>query len=309
MMNPWQRQRSLSVMKFCMMMLMVMVRRLLGGGEPVLEEMKHKKTNSFNQKFVKRFDHLVKYVNAHGDFHVIRKYVTVDGHFLGNWVHNQRKKYKAGMLSASRIDMITTLHFEFMMQRNFVGAKLTVTVAIFEIFKYQKEHGNIEVPRKSPFKQLHHWIFPTEAKKIIKEGEGNPQFTMPPLKSLNKLGLMKLRTQFKLKDTPTTPKATKKKTTEAPPKAKATVVQNVSVDPPKNKKKSVAAQTKDKAPNAVKVAAQTKAKAPNVAKVLQHKNPPKNKVSSPPTHTSPSRTKASLPMATSHEGVSFHFVL
>jgi hypothetical protein len=50
---------------------------------------------------------------------------------------------------------------------------------------------------------------------------------MPHLKSFNKLGLITLPTQFKLKDAPTTPKALKKKMAKAPPKAKATVVPKV----------------------------------------------------------------------------------
>jgi hypothetical protein len=114
-------------------------------------------------------------------------------------------------------------------------------------FLSTKNNGNIEVPRKDPYTQLHHWIVhaKTEAKKSINEGERNPQFTMPHLESLNKLGLIKLPTQFKLEDTPTTPNATKKKKAKAPPKAKATIAPHVSVAPPKNKK-SVAAQTKGK---------------------------------------------------------------
>jgi hypothetical protein len=59
------------------------------------------------------------------------------------------------------------------------------------------------------------------SKKIIEEGNGNPNFTLPNLKLLNKLGIIKLRTNFKLKKT-TTPKAAKKKeTTQVPRKANA----------------------------------------------------------------------------------------
>jgi hypothetical protein len=44
---------------------------------------------------------------------------------------------------------------------------------------------------------------------------------MPHLESLNKLGLIDFPTKFKLKDKPTTPKATKNKKANAPLKAKA----------------------------------------------------------------------------------------
>jgi hypothetical protein len=178
------------------------------------------------------------------------------------------------------------------MQRNVVGDKVTVAVAISQIFKYQQEHGNIKVPKKDPYKQLHCWIVhaKTVSKKIIKEEEGNPQFTMPHLKSLNKLGLANLSTQFKFKDKPTTPKATKKKTVKAPPKAKAPFVAKFLVAPPKKKKKSVAAQTKA------------------AAIFLQPKDPPKKKkVPSPPTRTSPRRPPISI--TTPHrEGSSFHSI-
>jgi hypothetical protein len=49
--------------------------------------------------------------------------------------------------------MLATLHFEFMMHRNGVS-KLTVPLAISQTFKYKKEHGNIELPRKDPYKRI-----------------------------------------------------------------------------------------------------------------------------------------------------------
>jgi hypothetical protein len=111
------------------------------------------------------------------------------------------------------------------MQPNVVRAKFTVPIAISKIFKYKKENGNIYIPNKEPYKQLHRWITHTKnaSKKIIQEGNGNPNFTLPNLKLLNELGIIKLPTNFKLKET-STPKATKKKEmknkmTKVPPKA------------------------------------------------------------------------------------------
>jgi hypothetical protein len=90
---------------------------------------------------VKRFDHLVKYFNAHDDCNVVQKYGTTDGHHLGNWVRDQRKKYKSRIFLSSPINMLTTLNFEFTMQRNVIGNKLTFSVAIYQTFKYK----NMEV--------------------------------------------------------------------------------------------------------------------------------------------------------------------
>jgi hypothetical protein len=110
------------------------------GGESVMEETKmggrkHKKSNQFDNTFVTRLADLFKYYNAYGDSNVHRKDVTTDGHHVGNWARDQRKKYKSGTFSDSRINIITPLNFEITKQRNGVGNKYTVPVAIAKIFK------------------------------------------------------------------------------------------------------------------------------------------------------------------------------
>jgi hypothetical protein len=140
-------------------------------------------------------------------------------------VHDQRNKFKRGQLSDDRINLLSDLQFEFSTQPKVV--KLTVPVAISKIFKYKKENGNISIPNKEPYKQLYHWITHANnaSKKIIQEGNGNPNFTLPNLKLLNELGIIKLPTTFKLKETATSmsakKKETKKKKTQVPPTAKA----------------------------------------------------------------------------------------
>jgi hypothetical protein len=63
------------------------------------------------------------------------------------------------------------------------------------------------------------------SKKIIEQGSGNPNFTLPNLKLLNEGGIIQLPSNFKLKKTTTTTKSAKKKkkkkTTKVPSKAKA----------------------------------------------------------------------------------------
>jgi hypothetical protein len=186
------------------------------------------------------------------------------------------------------------------MQPYVVGAKLTVIMAISQIFKYERDHGTVEIPKKDSYRQLHHWILnaKTTAKKNIKEGKRNPEFIMPLLRLLNKLGLIQLTPPFKFKDTPTTPKATKKKkTVKAPLKGKAIVTRSVAL---LTKKKSLAAQTKSKAATIVKAEAQTKANAQPKAT--------SKKLPSQPTRMSPCRTKA-LQMYPHCEGTSFHSVI
>jgi hypothetical protein len=148
-------------------------------------------------------------------------------------------------LSDDRINLLSDLLFYFLLQANGVGAKLTVSVAISNIFKYRKEHGNIYIPNKEPHKQLRRWITHAKdaSKKIIEQGNGNPNFTLPNLKLLNELGIIKLPSTFKLKET-TTPQAarkkeTKKKMIKVLPKAKAqgarATVSRVSVVAPKKR--------------------------------------------------------------------------
>jgi hypothetical protein len=67
----------------------------------------------------------------------------VEGRRLGNWVHEQRKKFKTGQLSDDRINLIYDPLFDFLLQENVVGAKLTVPVAISNILKYKKEHTHV----------------------------------------------------------------------------------------------------------------------------------------------------------------------
>jgi hypothetical protein len=109
------------------------------GGEPVMEETKlgghnHKKFNSLDKRCVEILAYLVKYIAAHVDYYVRRSFVTADGHHLGNWVHDQRKKYKSRTLTDSQIDMITPLDFQFTNQWNVGGNKFTVPVSIASFF-------------------------------------------------------------------------------------------------------------------------------------------------------------------------------
>jgi hypothetical protein len=153
--------------------------------------------------------------------------------------------FKTGQFSDDIINLLSDLQFDFSLQANVVGAKFTVPVEISNIFKYKKEHRNISIRSKEPHKQLHRWITHAKdaSKKIIEQGNGNPNFTLPNLKLLNELGIIKLPSNFKLKET-TPPNAakkkeTKKKTTKVPPKAKAqgarATVSRVSVVAPSKK--------------------------------------------------------------------------
>jgi hypothetical protein len=215
-------------------------------------------------------------------------------------------KIKAGVLSDDRITLLSDLQFDFSMQTNVAEQKLTVPMAISRIFKYKKEHGNVAVPNKEPYKQLRRWIVHAKAtsKKIIAQGSGNPKFTLPNLKLLHELGIIQLPPNFKLKEEPTTMSATqkeKKKTTKEPPKAEKpqgerTTVPRVSVAVPKKHittprpKAKAPIQPKIKlkmAPKKISSASRATAKASIEPKKILQTLSMSTQVSSPPTRTSP----------------------
>jgi hypothetical protein len=163
-------------------------------------------TNTKMQKlhyeaWVNNYNDMVSFYNTNGHCIVKLRLTTAEGHKLGNWVHDQQKKFKAGVLSDDRITLLSDLQFDFSMQTNVVEQKLTVPMAISIIFKYRKGHGNLAVPNKEPHKQLRRWIVHAKAtsKKIIAQGSGNSKFTLPNLKLLHELGIIHFPLNFKLK--------------------------------------------------------------------------------------------------------------
>jgi hypothetical protein len=114
-------------------------------------------TNTKMQKlhyeaWVNNYNNMVSFYNTNGHCIVKRKVATAEVRKLGNWVHDQRKKIKAGTLSDDRITLLSDLQFDFSMQTNVIEQKLMVPMAISRIFKYKKEHGNVAVPNKEPHK-------------------------------------------------------------------------------------------------------------------------------------------------------------
>jgi hypothetical protein len=199
---------------------------------------------------------------------------------------------------------------------------LTLSVAISNIFKYKKEHGNISVPNKEPHKQIHRWITQAKAvsKKTIEQGNGNPDFTLPNMKLLNELGIIKLPSNFKLKEITTTKSEKKKETTKVPPKAKAQVARatfsRVSVVAPK--KKIAAPHPNANAPIRPKmklkmapkkkiIAPHAKANASIETKKILQTPLTSTQLSSQPTHTSPRREPTAINMP-HKQGTSFHSV-
>jgi hypothetical protein len=132
-------------------------------------------------------------------------YVTTNNVWLGDWFHEQCKKYKDGRLSESRVKTLNGIGVHFEKQRNVVGKRYKVSTSIFAIHKYEKEHGHSKV-NKMEGPHLYRWIIHAKAVSatIIEQGHGNVKFTLPHLVSLHKLGLIVLPHKFKLQRNPMT---------------------------------------------------------------------------------------------------------
>jgi hypothetical protein len=145
-------------------------------GEGV-KEINFKKLNAFKTKWVHTYKDLVSFYNTNGNCHIPHQFVTGEGYWLVNWVHDQRKKLKHGKLTDDRINLLADLQFEFSTHPNVVGAKLTVPVAIYKIFKYKKENRNISIPNKETNNHTNSYIVGLLAqricqRKLFKKGMG-----------------------------------------------------------------------------------------------------------------------------------------
>jgi hypothetical protein len=159
----------------------------------------YKKLSASDENFADIVALILKYDMEFGSPTPVCTYVTPNNVRLGDWLHEQCKKYKDDRLSESRVRTLSGLGVKFEKQRTVVGKRYTVATAIFAIHKYEKEHGHFKV-KKMEDPHLYCWIIHAKAVSttIIEQGHGNKEFTLPHLISLHKLGLIVLPHKFKL---------------------------------------------------------------------------------------------------------------
>lgn len=92
-------------------------------------------TNSWQDSYL-----LAKeYYEEHHNLDIPSSYKTKDGYALGNWLALQRSKYKKGLLSPDKIDLLNDLHINWTILYTFEEA-----YKLLEI--YYNHYGNINVP-------------------------------------------------------------------------------------------------------------------------------------------------------------------
>jgi hypothetical protein len=81
-----------------------------------------------------------------------RDYKTHNGFALGNWQHQQSKLYKDGDLVVGRLDKLE--QNDYLSKKQKCNFWYTPVVAIKELEKCFKEHGNIQLPKSEEYRQL-----------------------------------------------------------------------------------------------------------------------------------------------------------
>jgi hypothetical protein len=105
--------------------------------------------HTWTHKFIKWQEYTLE--NG-GDGRVPRDYKTTDGFALGNWQHQQSKLYKDGEMAAWRLDKIEQNDFPFKKQK--CTFMYTPVVAVKELDKSFKEHGDVQLPKIEEYRQL-----------------------------------------------------------------------------------------------------------------------------------------------------------
>lgn len=105
------------------------------------------------------FNDLLTYYKTNADFCVPRSYKTPESFLLGEWVHNQRTKYKKRdpFFMANRAHKLEAIAFEW------VPAKKSDFKTRFkELVDYKHIHGHVDVPcnnsNNSPYRNLGRWV-------------------------------------------------------------------------------------------------------------------------------------------------------
>ena len=110
-----------------------------------------RKEKSNNEQWEERFEELVSYREANGNFKVPR----CQGQ-LGNWVHEQRKLYKKGKLLQDRATSLEGIGFIWSAQKEKSDAEQWEK-RFDELVSYREANDNCKVPRSQG--QLGNWVY------------------------------------------------------------------------------------------------------------------------------------------------------
>jgi hypothetical protein len=125
-------------------------------------------------------------------------------------MHDQMKKFKAGVLSDDRINLLSDLQFDFLIQAN-CSKKVDGSHGNIKNLQVQERTWKCSCAKQRTTQTA--TPLDSSRKSYVQENyctRGNPKFTLPTLKLLNELGIIQLPPNFKLKETTAAMSAKKK---------------------------------------------------------------------------------------------------
>ncbi len=96
--------------------------------------------NRFKDRWKVGFKYAEQYFIEHKDINVPIDYITSDGFPLGDWINQQRIKYRKGKLSCERINMLE----KYNMVWNPLDALWNTGYKYAQ--EYYKDYGNLDIP-------------------------------------------------------------------------------------------------------------------------------------------------------------------
>lgn len=100
---------------------------------------------SIQKTWEESYNIAVAYYEENNNLNISRNYVTSDGYSLGTWVFEQKKKYRAGRLSANEIELLEKLKINWEIKE--VKKNISWEESYELAKKYYYKYGNLNIPR------------------------------------------------------------------------------------------------------------------------------------------------------------------
>lgn len=131
------------------------------------------------------YQYAKKYYAEHGNLKVSGTYITPDGHRLGNWIREQRKRYAAGILSRQQIQLLGKIGMMWQV------TKIRDWEDWYEAARsYYEKNGNLRVPtiyRTESGLRLGQWIC---VQRERRKGRAGTPISEEEIRKLDEIGMI-----------------------------------------------------------------------------------------------------------------------